>query len=110
MFVPNADRAFIDIRKLAAYSLDSTHDVGKHKAKVFRKVLGLRQEDANELADALMFAVQNSEAELGKLDRFGQRYVVDFEMSRNLGTATVRSVWIVDAGKDYPRLVTCFVL
>lgn len=92
MFVPNADRAFIDLKKLAAYSLDSTHDVGKHKAVVFGKVLGLHQADANKLADALMFAVNNLEAEPGKSDLFGQRYMVDLEMSRNLRTATIRSV------------------
>lgn len=73
-------------------------------------MLGLRKADAEELADELKFAVQNLEAELGKLDRYGQRYVLDFEMTRNLRAAKIRSVWIVDPDKDYPRLVTCFVL
>jgi len=53
--------------------LDPTHEVGKDKAAVFAKVLGLSQGDANELVEALMSAVKNSEAELGKMDRFGQR-------------------------------------
>ncbi|MGD9564223.1 MAG: DUF6883 domain-containing protein [Pyrinomonadaceae bacterium] len=110
MRVPNADKAFIDMRKLAEYSLDPTHNVGKNKAMVFAKVLGLTQSDASELAEALMLAITNLEAEPGKLDRFGQRYVIDFEMARESRSAMIRSVWIVDNGQDHPRLVTCFVL
>lgn len=110
MHVPNAERAVIDIGKLTAYSLDPTHEVGQHKAAVFERVLGLRAEDWRELYDALMYAVRNSPAKPGKSDKFGQRYVVDFEMSRGKFLAAIRSVWIVNTGRDDPRLITCYVI
>ncbi len=110
MRVPNGENAFIDIRKLVEYSLDPNHKVGMHKAIVFERVLGLNQGNADELVDALLSAVRNVDAVEGKTDSYGQRYVVDFEMSRGSLTGRIRSVWIVDSGREDPRLITCFVL
>jgi len=44
------------------------------------------------------------------VDRYGQRYILDFEVTTAQGTATVRSAWIVRANDDVLRFVTCFVL
>jgi Domain of unknown function (DUF4926) len=41
MKLPNAEAAFIDIRKLRDYSLNPDHDRGKHKARLFLATLGL---------------------------------------------------------------------
>ena len=41
---------------------------------------------------------------------FGQRYTVDFTLCTAVGTASIRSAWIVRTGEDFPRLTTCFVL
>ena len=41
---------------------------------------------------------------------YGQRYTVDFSMTSPVGSATVRSTWIVRKGEDCPRLTTCFIL
>lgn len=46
----------------------------------------------------------------GKVDRYGRRYVIDFEFTGPNGTAMIRSVWIVRTGEDIPRLVTCYTL
>ena len=35
MKLPNAENAYVDLRKLADYCLDSEHERGKHKARVF---------------------------------------------------------------------------
>lgn len=110
MHVPNAENAFIDLRKILTYCLDPTHNVGKHKAKVFLSALGLDLEDADELSKALIFAVQNIEADAVGADEFGQRYVLNFEMERKGQKATIRSVWIIETNTDFPRLVTCFVV
>lgn len=53
VLLPNAERAFIDFRKLAEYSLDLTHPVGFHKAIVFRSALGFTSRDASVLRDFL---------------------------------------------------------
>jgi hypothetical protein len=37
--LPNAEMAFIDMRKLRDYALDPDHRVGKHKARLFVALL-----------------------------------------------------------------------
>jgi hypothetical protein len=108
--MPNADRAFIDFRKLSRYILDPNHPVGGHKAAVFRSALGLTLEDASALSDLILQAASSGEARLGRLDEFGQRYVIDFRVSTAIGSAWLRAAWIVRSGEDFPRLTTCFVL
>jgi hypothetical protein len=40
MKLPNSDKAIVPIEKLRDYSLNPSHSVGKHKARVFESVLG----------------------------------------------------------------------
>ena len=110
MFVPNAENAEIDIRKLTDYCLNPEHEIGKHKAFVFESALDLTSENAGELKDALLEAVKMNEAQAGKFDKFGQRYTVDLEMRRGEKKATVRSGWIIKTDADFPLLTTCFVI
>ena len=110
MLLPNAECAFIETRKLAEYSLDPTHPVGRHKAIVFRSALGFTAENVGTLRDLLLRAVLVHDAALGRLDEFGQRYTVDFPVTTSVGTANLRSAWIVRPDEDFPRLTTCFVL
>jgi len=43
-------------------------------------------------------------------DAYGQRFLLDFEMTTPTGTATVRSGWIIRTGERVLRFVTCYVL
>jgi hypothetical protein len=108
--LPNGNRAVVDPRKVTDYCLSPEHDDGKHKARLFHDLLGLTLDNADLLLDALKETALTGEAELGKLDKYGQRYVVDFPFAGPRGPATVRSAWIVRAGEDFPRLVTCYIL
>lgn len=110
MIVPNAENAFVDIRKLADYCLNPNHGIGKFKARVFQSALDLTIDDAEELKMALLSAVKYNEAQAGKFDKFGQRYTVDFEMTRGSKKATIRSGWIIKTGENFPSLTTCFVI
>jgi hypothetical protein len=110
MKLPNGERAVIDRRKLIAYSLDLEHDEGRHKAHLFESVLGINLENAELLLGALEQAAKTGEAVTGKLDKYGQRYLIDFDFAGPGGTASIRSVWIIRHGEDFPRLVTCFIL
>ena len=110
MLLPNAKRAFIDMRKLVNYSLDPTHPVGRHKALVFRSALGFTADDADVLRELILHAVLVHEAIFDHLDEFGQRYTVDFPVSTGVGSAVLRSAWMVRANENFPRLTTCFVL
>lgn len=110
MLIPNADRAFIDSRKLVEYSLSPEHPVGGHKAILFERVLGITAENATALQEILFHVAAHGSAAIGRLDEFGQRYTIDFTLQTDVGSASIRSAWIVLPTEDFPRLTTCFVL
>ena len=110
MRMPGAERAVIDPIKLTDYCLDPDHPRGRHKARVFESALGLTSDDAHELRQALLDAALGDTAELADEDDFGQRYVIEFEMSTSAGIARIRSAWIVRANEDFPRFVSCYVM
>ena len=110
MRLSHGDSVIIDQRKITDYSLSPEHDDGKHKAHLFRAVLGLTREQAALLVDALKQAAISGEAMLGHADRYGQRYVIDFELQGLVGRATIRSAWIIRTEETRPRLVTCYIL
>jgi hypothetical protein len=58
----------------------------------------------------LIQAAREGDAVAGASDEYGDRYAVDFEVSRGDRHATVRSAWIVLDGEASPRLTSCFVL
>jgi hypothetical protein len=57
-------------------------------------------------------AVEERQSELvsGERDSYGQRFVLDFDMTTSTGTATLRSGWIMLVGERVLRFVTCYVL
>ena len=110
MELPYGDRAIIDERKILDYSLSEVHDDGKHKARLFRELLGITLDNAELLRDALREAAATGEAASGKRDDYGQRYLIDFALQGPAGTATVRSAWIVLTDERLPRLVSCYIL
>lgn len=46
MKLPNGDEAIIDLEKLQNYCLNLSHPRGRHKARVFKAVLGISAEDS----------------------------------------------------------------
>jgi hypothetical protein len=110
MKLPNGEKAFIDIQKLAGYSLDPNHTEGKHKARVFQSALQLGLDDVEELQAALLNAVQTQDATPTNRNPYGRKYVIDFVMNRSGKQATIRSAWIVRDTEDFPRLITCYIL
>lgn len=109
MFLPNGTRAIVDVRKLRDYCLNLDNPRGRHKARVFAAVLGLRASDATELRLKLLEIARTEEALRGELDLYGERYTIDFEMETKTGKGTIRSCWIILRGKRVPRLTTCYV-
>ena len=110
MQLPNGERAVVPIEKLHDYCLHPTHRVGSHKAHVFESVLGLTAAHAEDLQQRLLAVARTGEAVLGMQNAYGQRYIVDFEMTTTVGTAVVRSTWIILVNEDVPRLTSCYVL
>lgn len=110
MKIPNAEAAYIDLAKLQNYSLNSQHDRGQHKARLFAAILGLGSDDTKILQDIVSEAVQTYDAVPATADQYGQRYVVDFPVTRNQNTAIVRTTWIVRPTETFPRLTSCYIL
>jgi hypothetical protein len=110
--VPRFGSIMVDEAKLRDYCLSDKHPRGRHKARVFRSRLGLTASDADLLRRALLDAarVQHDDLRPTDADDYGQRYVLDFEMTTATGTAIVRSAWIVLASQDMLRFITCYVL
>lgn len=110
MKLPNPEQAAIDMQKLIGYCLNPEHSDGQHKAYVFRSALGIGVEEVEELRDALLQAVRTYDAVPGKSNQYGQKYLIDFPMTRSEKQAVVRSAWIVRYDENFPRLVTCYIL
>jgi hypothetical protein len=110
MLIPNAKNAVVDIRKLCDYCLNSEHDDGKHKARLFSSSLGMKADNAEELRQILLEVVTIHEVRLGRQDEFGQRYTLDFTIEWHNRSATLRSGWIIEHGSEIQRLTTCYPL
>jgi hypothetical protein len=110
MKLPNPHKAIIDPNKLVGYSLNINHADGQHKARVFKSALNITTDDVDILNTALLNAVQNNEAITDKSNSYGQKYIIDFPLTRDNKTAIIHSVWIVKYNENFPRLITCYVL
>lgn len=104
MLIPNAENAIVDIRKLRDYCLNEEHSTGKHKARLFRSILGMTAENASELRSILLEVVKTQSAKLERSDGFGQRYTLDFTLEWQNKSAVIRSGWIIEVDSQIPRL------
>ena len=110
MLLPNADMAVVDLEKLQTYCLNPLHGEGKHKARLFKRFLGLTVVDAPMLRIKILEAIRIYPALVGLKDLYGQRYIVDFVVEWKERRAWVRSGWIVEQPQEAPRLITCYPL
>lgn len=110
MKLPQGSSAFIDLNKLQTYSLNPNHPRGKHEARLFAAILGLTNSDAELLKHFILQAIDQYDAVPGQTDEYGQRYTVDFPLTRNQNTATVRTIWIIRTTETFPRLVSCYIV
>jgi len=110
MKLPGGENAVVEIAKLRDYCLDPSHPRGRHKSRIFLAVLGLAQADAEFLRQELLRAARAATAIEGDADEYGERYIVDFELTRNDRRAEIRSAWIIRRGEGFPRLTSCYVL
>jgi hypothetical protein len=110
MKLPNGENARVDIAKLRDYCLNEAHEVGSHKARVFRGALGLTADNAEWLQEKLHAAAKENEAQSVEASPFGLRYTIDVTIAREGKVAVVRTAWIIEHGTDFPRLTSCYVI
>jgi|SRR5690242_14578411 hypothetical protein len=108
MSLPNADRAVIDPAKVRDYLLAAAHPVGRFKARFFF-ALGYAAEQWERLRDDILILARTGAVSSETAIAYGRKFEVDGILAGPTGrSATVRSIWIIRTGEDFPRLVTVF--
>ena len=65
--------------------------------------------DAPALRQRLLQVAASEQTQMGELDKYGQRYTIDFELRKGTRRGIVRSGWIILSKETVPRLTTCYV-
>ena len=74
--LPNFEQAVIPIEKLRNYSLNPNHKTGRHKATVFKNMLGFEERHADVLAELVRKILSQAPSERDKLDEHGERILL----------------------------------
>ena len=82
----------------------------RSSGQFYRPFWGLTCDDAEELQYLLAEAAQKSDAVPTENDQYGQRYCLDFAVTRLGQTATIRSTWIIRIAETFPRLTRCYII
>ena len=108
MNLPNKDQAVVEREKVRDYLLSPSHPTGKGKAEFFTS-MGFQREAWEVLADALRQMARDCPVTKSMTSLHGQKYIVDGVLVTPGGQLPlIRTVWVVDAGHDRPRLVTAY--
>jgi hypothetical protein len=105
--LPNYERAVIPRGKLEGYALDPAHEDGKHKARLFKGILGFERADWQKLEKVILDELPYHEAVLSRVDKWGTFYSVSLPVEGPNGkTAVVQTIWKIETGTDFPSFVT----
>jgi hypothetical protein len=106
-YLPNPDRAVVEVTKVRDYLLSHDHPVGRHKAVVF-EAAGYHHGQWERLhVDLLQTAWMVTQAPIKT--PFGLQYRTNAILLASGGRRLpVCVLWLVRAGEDYPRFVTAY--
>ena len=108
--LPNVDHARIERAKILDYLLAVDHPEGAGKAIFFVR-FGFAITNWETFADALIAHARLYQVTKMSESKFGAKYQIDGPLPCPDGRSPViRAVWIVDAGTDFPRLITAHPL
>jgi hypothetical protein len=99
----------IPLDKLYEYCLNPEHPRGSDKAFLFEQALGINLKNADVLYSLLLKAVEETEAQLVRSDKYGEYFRIDYELDSVNGKETLRSTWMVAKGSQRARLISCFI-
>lgn len=110
MTLPGIEIVVIEERKVVGYLLAADHPEGASKADFF-EAHGFRRGDWQALAEALRDHARRQVVADVAPSPYGIKYAVDGPLRSPDGhMPMVRAIWIVDAGAEFPRLVTAYPL
>ncbi len=78
MRLPDGDRAIIPLEKLLGYCLNPNHPKGKHKAIVFKSVLGITAENVTQLDQLIRQAAIAGDVVQERTTEFGREFKLDW--------------------------------
>jgi hypothetical protein len=105
--LPNYQKAVIPRSKLEDYALNPASNDGRHKARLFKSILGFERADWQKLEKAILDELPYYEAILTREDKWGKYYSISIPIVGLTGKkAIVQTIWIIETGKDYPNFVT----
>ena len=108
--LPGWEEAWIPELKLTDYVLSSTHEVGRHKARVFRSELGIEREHWNFLHDQILDGFPEAQATFREETEFGFTWEVPILVTgRNEAERWVTTGWIIEYRDPRPKLTTAYV-
>jgi hypothetical protein len=104
--LPNAVNSYVEPAKIVDYLLNREHPEGAGKAEFFAH-FGFTVEAWEVLAEALVIHARTHQVASMSETRYGVKYRIEGPIICPDGRApSIRSVWIIDAGANEPRLVT----
>jgi len=108
MKLPNAHLAIAEEEKILDYLLNAAHPDNGGKAGFFLG-LGFSRNNWQTMAAAFQKIAEHDSIAKSMASSHGRKYVVDGEIETPSGkTPLVRTIWIIDAGFNAPRLVTAY--
>ena len=110
MKLRNAHLAVVEREKVVDYLLNTAHPDNSGKARFFES-LGFSIEEPERLMAALRALAENGDVVESAHSVHGEKYVVEGWLSAHTGESRqrlVRTVWIIDLGREAPRLVTAY--
>lgn len=108
MRLPNAHQARVEDSKLRNYLLSPEHPIGRHKYRFF-KLLGYSQDQSEILRQDLLSLASSGLTVRQHTGSFGQKFEVHGKIKGPNGrSARLITIWIVEQGQSFPRLVTAY--
>lgn len=110
MKLPGSKNAAIAENKLRDYLLSDSHPVGQSKAQFFHSA-GFDVSNTSQLEAELLTLAKTGKTSSVVSTAHGTKYVVDGVIHSPLGEKIqLRSIWIIEPGQSFPRLVTAYPL
>lgn len=108
MKLPNSEHAVITPEKLVEYLLNTEHKRGGTKARLLAQ-FGYRANNWRQLDSDIRQYHFNTEVDVVRQTMYGIRYEIRAPLQTPSGrTLGVRTIWQIDEGTDFPRLITLF--
>jgi len=106
MKIPNSDRAIIEQSKITDYLLNSDHKRGGSKAIILTQ-FGYPLEKWEQLESDIRKYHLSADVDIIKESAYGIRYEVREALLTPISRQLfVRTIWQVNTGTSYPRLIT----